>query len=308
MRFMVHNQRIDVRIVTKHVYLGVVISYRKFDMDTIKHRLDIARGQFARLKPVLKCQAVPLKLRLHLWKACLPATLLHGIVATGFPEAGAKLIVTLMVQQIRQIAKSHSMWTHEMNSDIMHRLGIIHPAQALERALRCQQRADTTLGGALHPPEAQLQWRHMLRAQIGQAVMTGFSPPAARLVPVDSIMHETFVCPECGIQFSTAAALKRHTFLQHMEDEQQQSRRQAVKEQSLQSHMEHARHGLPWCRHCDKRFNNWPNFHYHINGRRCPVLRAIYEQAQPGNTIMLLSEALIDNQDIMEMAGHANWA
>ena len=232
MRFMIHNQRIDVRIVTKHVYLGVVISYRKFEMDTIKHRLDIAKGQFARLKPVLKCQAVPLKLRLHLWKACLPATLLHGIVATGFPEAGAKLIVTLMVQQIRQIAKSHSMWTHETNSEIMHRLGIIHPAQALERALRCQQRADTTLGDALHPPEAQLQWRHMLRAQIGQAVMSGFSPPAARLVPVDSIIHETFVCPECGIQFSTAAALKRHTFLQHMEDEQQQSRRQAVKEQS----------------------------------------------------------------------------
>ena len=307
MRFLIHNRRVDVRIVTKHVYLGVVISFRKFEMDTIKHRLDIAKGQFARLKPILRCQAVPLKLRLHLWRACLPATLLHGIVATGYPEVGAKLVTTLMVQQIRHIAKSHSMWTHETNRDIMHRLGIVHPAQALERALRCQQRADCNLGDALHPPEVQLQWRHMLRAQFEQAVSSGYSSSVARLVPVDSIIHETFVCSECGVQFGTAAALKRHMFLQHMEDEQQQARRQAVKEQSLQSHMEHAKQGLPWCRHCDKRFNHWPNFHYHINGRCCPVLRAIYDQAQPGNTIMLLSEALIDNRDIVEMAGHANW-
>ena len=69
MRFMINNQRVDVRIVTKHVYLGVVITYRKFEMDTVKHRLDIAKGQFARLKPILRCQAVPLALRLRLWKA-----------------------------------------------------------------------------------------------------------------------------------------------------------------------------------------------------------------------------------------------
>ena len=147
----------------------------------------------------------------------------------------------------------------------------------------------------------------MLRAQIGQALLSGYSASTARLVPVDSIIHETFACSECGLGFSTAAALKRHVYLQHMEDEQQLTRRQEVEEQSLHSHMEHARQGLPWCRHCDKRFNNWPNFHYHINARCCPILRAIYNQPQPGNTIMLLSEALIDNQDIVEIAGRANW-
>ena len=150
-------------------------------------------------------------------KACLPPSLLHGLVATGFPETGAKQVLTLMVQQIRQVAKSHSMWTHETNHSIMHRLGISHPAALLDRALQNLERADCFLGVALRPSEAQLQWRHMLRAQIGHALRLGHSAASARLVPVDRIIHETFTCKDCGVSFSTAAALKRHVLLQQYE-------------------------------------------------------------------------------------------
>ncbi|CAE7758405.1 unnamed protein product [Symbiodinium sp. CCMP2456] len=59
MRFQVRGRDVDLRLVDQHVYLGAIISYRKPEQATVQHRMTLAKGQFARLKPVLKCQAVP---------------------------------------------------------------------------------------------------------------------------------------------------------------------------------------------------------------------------------------------------------
>ena len=60
MRFNVQGQHMDIKIVSKHVYLGACISYRRFEHDTVQRRLTLAKAQFARLKSILKCQAVAL--------------------------------------------------------------------------------------------------------------------------------------------------------------------------------------------------------------------------------------------------------
>ncbi|CAE7173441.1 unnamed protein product, partial [Symbiodinium necroappetens] len=52
----VKGKDVDLRLVDQHVYLGAIISYRKPEQATVQHRVTLAKGQFARLKPVLKCQ------------------------------------------------------------------------------------------------------------------------------------------------------------------------------------------------------------------------------------------------------------
>ncbi|CAE7445631.1 unnamed protein product, partial [Symbiodinium microadriaticum] len=143
MRFNVQGQHMDIKIVSKHVYLGACISYRRFEHDTVQRRLTLAKAQFARLKSILKCQAFAK--RLHL-------------------------------------------------SDPLDHM-------------------------------AQLQWRHILRAHLAEVQQPAptAAGPSARLVPVDSVIHEIFECTTCGQQFSTAAALKRHEYQMHMNEAAQAS-------------------------------------------------------------------------------------
>ena len=73
MRFQVNSRNIDIKIVTQHTYLGVCISYHKFEQETVAKRIKLAQAQFARLKSVLKCQAVALPLRLRFLEGmCTP--------------------------------------------------------------------------------------------------------------------------------------------------------------------------------------------------------------------------------------------
>ena len=85
MRFQVQDRKVDLRVVHSHVYLGAQIGYRKFEQATVQHRIQLAKSQYARLRPIIRCQAVPCRLRLQLWKACIPPCLLHGLDSTGFP-------------------------------------------------------------------------------------------------------------------------------------------------------------------------------------------------------------------------------
>ena len=125
-----------------------------------------------------------------------------------------------------------------------------------------------------------------------------------RLVPVSQVIHETFVCVECGQQFSSQAALRSNM---HMESGQQQQRDDFVKSSRYDSSMEHALEGMPTCKHCRYRFGTWHTFHYHVNSRSCPVLRAIYEGSNPGLALSLLSDNLVYSEVLLELAGSCTW-
>ena len=45
--FKCGDQCLDLKTVTSHVYLAAKISYRKFEMDTAQHRVQLARGNIA---------------------------------------------------------------------------------------------------------------------------------------------------------------------------------------------------------------------------------------------------------------------
>ena len=318
-RFKIQDRNVDLKVVHQHTYLGAQIGFRKFEQQTAQHRMQLATSQYQRLKSVLRCQAVPCSLRMRLWKACIPPCLTHGLDCTGLPPTEAKQVETLLITQARAVARSYSWLTHETNKQFLHRHRIRHPTEWILQAIKNREALDAHLGSKIRPGEAQLQWRQMLRGCLQTAkpehAVIRQSPTVddpdrvhnVRLIPVDKIIHEVFECNECGIRFSTAAALKRHTFLQHFAEEQRLARQQEVKQSAQQANMEHARSGMPWCKHCGRRFNTWHNFFYHINARGCAMLRAIYAQPQPGHTLALLSEALVHNPDILEKARQCTW-
>ena len=121
-RFVINGEATHVKIVQSHVYLGAVIGYHKFEADTLRHRMTLAKGVYSRLSSILRHRSVPLRLRLLLWQGCVWPTLLHALDTSGLPGKELHAMQVLLIKQARSIAKSHSMLTKETNRSIIDRL------------------------------------------------------------------------------------------------------------------------------------------------------------------------------------------
>ena len=244
-KFVIDGRSTHIKLVQSHVYLGSVISYGKFEAQTFDHRLQLAKGSYSRLGSILRNRSIPLKLRLQLWQGCIWPTLLHALDCCGLPEKEMKAMMVIPVKQARSIARSHSMLTKESTVDLIKRLKLPNPVRRLQHALSRRLQQDLRLGSLIQPGEQQLQWRHLVRGHLYESRLVWgleHAPPApdCRVVLVQDVIHETFACDTCGQTFSTQAALRRHCYVNHLDEEQQQERDTQVSEARKQSIREHA--------------------------------------------------------------------
>ena len=322
LKFMIAGEPKYIKVVTQHVYLGVIVSFGKFEQQTFAHRLQLAKQSHGRLKSVLKCSAIPRQLRLQLWRCTVIPTLLHGLDCSGLPTVEASTLMTQYFKQARMIAKSYSQFTHETNLEFARRLQLPNPITMLVQALQRRASYDWSAGALpadrslsdsppcndIQPGEEQLQWRHLVRSQLmAVAIPDGRLPAKCRLKMVQDVLHEKFVCQECGQGFISQAALRRHEFRQHMTREQQQQRQEEPKRMIQPYVMEHSKNGMPQCRHCDHAFSTWHAFYYHVNSRSCSTLRQLLDQPVCPEQIMHLSEAVVENEEILELAKKCSW-
>ncbi|CAE6930547.1 unnamed protein product, partial [Symbiodinium sp. CCMP2456] len=313
-RFVVDQQVLLIKVLTQHVYLGAVISFRKFEQETFRHRLALARGTHSRLGRILRNRVVPVHLRLRLWLGCIWPALLHGLDCTGLPLKELQTLQVQLMKQARSIANSHSMITKESNEDFARRLRLPDPLRRLRQALEHRQHADQFLHAILRPGEAQQQWRTIVRGHLS-ASSGGWSDPTSsspslptKLQPVDRVLHEVFSCEVCGQEFSTQASLRKHMYCNHLDAEQQVQRDQEVKASIQGAEMSHAKDGMPQCKHCLHQFSTWHAFNYHVNSRSCEFLRALYQNDTTIQTVLpLLTDALIYSQEVLDCAHSCNW-
>ena len=306
--------KFTLETVTQHTYLGVQISYRKFEQATFRHRLSLAQGTFARLSSILKCRAIPVKLRLQLWQGTVLPTLLHGLDSVGLQLPEIQTMLTVFFQQSRSIAKSFSMFTHESNHDFALRLKLPDLLQRLGRAIQRRGWLDDCLSDSLRPTDAQVQWRQFLTAALADAqsasslgARTDSTPVKCRLQLVQEVVAEEFPCPTCGIAYATQAALKRHQFRSHLSEEEQLSAVTENRRALRQDVMLHAADGMPKCRHCHHPFTTWDAFYYHVNTRSCSELRAFFQVDPAQRWQQLPSESLLDHPELLNLASHCNW-
>ncbi|CAE7225147.1 Pol [Symbiodinium sp. CCMP2592] len=313
MKFIIEGKPVFIRIVTQHVYLGSIISYRRFEAQSFKHRLQIAKNAYTRLKPILCNRSVPLHLRLQLWKGCIWPAALHGLDCTGLTHSDHQTLHVELIKQARAIANSQSMLTKESNVKFLQRLRLTDPVTRLRDSIQRRDQHDQLLGPGLQPSEEQLQWRALLRGQVAESESTAWNaqPPmqsSTKLMCVDNVLSETFSCDVCGQEFTTQAALKRHMFKSHFDQQQREDRTEEVRELRNKPSMVHSLDGMPQCRHCKHAFGTWHEFFYHVSSRSCQMLRYIYDQPDPETTILpLLSEALIDSAEILTLTKDCKW-
>ena len=307
-KFVIDGEATQIRIVQHHVYLGAVRGYHKSEAETPQHRLKLAKGVYSRLGSILRHRSVPLHLRLILWQGCVWPTLLHALDSSGLPGKELHAMQVLLVKQARSIARSHSMLTKETNRSIIDRLCLPDPVRRLQQALDRRVQGDCSLGETLRPGQVQLQWRSMVRGHLFDSecmwhARTDDGGQHSTLVPVQSVVHETFECDVCGQSFSTQAAQRRHMYLSHFDTQQQQQRTTEVKASLKQSAMEHSVDGMPTCKHCRNEFSTWHAYNYHISSRSCPKLRELHSETIAERSVPQ-SDSLVSSEQLLEIAGH----
>ena len=129
-------------MVSKHEYLGAVLSYSRPEDATIQKRVAAAKAAFDRLKTVLTSRSLALDLRTRLWATCVVSSLLYAIPQVGLTKSGAAKLNAVFHKQLRHITRSPVHLGFVSNAELRQARGLEDPI--LELASRASRgRPDT---------------------------------------------------------------------------------------------------------------------------------------------------------------------
>ena len=226
---------------TSHPYLGVILSFRNFEMLTYQHRREKA-------STVLRDQqAMHVKERVRLWKALV----LKGLIA----------------KHIRVIGRCHSYYTRETNDQVLDKLAITPPQQIL---LREAEQCITQSEQLSHlQPSRVLEWQQVTKAVLQQqATSDTDASSSTRLIEVTNLVVETFDCPACGQEFGDLACMHKHWAKAHKISLRSDWQTHVSTDYTALSWQ-----GMPTCVFCRHQFWGWPEFNLHVAYLQCPGLR-----------------------------------
>lgn len=95
---------VHVPLVNSTIYLGVSISYGRFEQDTMQLRLRAARNGFHKLKPWLVGRRhLSTRGRPRLWRQCIWPMATYGLASTGITSTSMKTFMQAIATQIREV-------------------------------------------------------------------------------------------------------------------------------------------------------------------------------------------------------------
>ena len=247
----VHNL-IRIPIHSSMVYLGVVASYAHYELQTMKHRLQIARASRQRLIKILhSSRHLGVHKRLELYMACVRSSATYGLNAVGHTHASLNLLRKFEQKHVRAIARSPSHIYRETTAALCARLGILEPDVALLSILEAQCKRITRLGLDVE------EWRLVSKQVLQEYIMAKHS--GIQAVAID----KSCPCPTCGIYFANRSAMRQHHMKMHKvslvpDGKQNKDVRNRV------VIYEHSVDGMPICKHCGKKFENFSTLKAHV--------------------------------------------
>ena len=130
------NEPLQIPAQDRMVYLGVVMSYQQFELQTLQHRTQVATTQKHRLVKVLhSARIISLKHRIRVYLACIRSATMYVLHAVGIGQKAAARLCSLEIRHLRALARSPAHITRESNSQLFTRLGITPTLDYLIRFL-----------------------------------------------------------------------------------------------------------------------------------------------------------------------------
>ena len=267
-----HQNLVDLAIRPHHVYLGTVLSYGPFEKLTLEHRMRIAAGAFSRLRPLLKCKALAVNWRVQLWRSCIFSTCYYGLDSVGLLPCGARAYRSKMHMYARCAIGDHSYITGRTTAEVLAQHHIPDPVKYI------QERQERRLSSHTHSCTEHVSQRRRtvndsLKEHADAETMIRSQSSILKNVTGEHALAKSFACPECGVHYATQPAMRQHYAKAHLSKAEIKENQREVLQGAKLYASEHAREGMPWCRYCDKKFDDWRTFTLHINTSSCQEYR-----------------------------------
>ncbi|CAE6948943.1 unnamed protein product [Symbiodinium sp. KB8] len=185
-------------LVTQAEYLGLIISYERFEALSTRHRISKAHQRRWALASILHSRKLAKPYKLHIWRSCVQTTMLYGLQCLGLSQQLMHELQVASMKHIRAIVSDQQHLTGHTHQEIMCKFNIDSMMTQLQKA---------------HARELQLQKHHdwMQQYKWNQHITRSFASLSEPTVPEESDKEQdTWACPLCDSLFSTAAALKIH--------------------------------------------------------------------------------------------------
>ncbi|CAE7627910.1 PKAR [Symbiodinium sp. CCMP2456] len=236
-------------LVTQTEYLGLVISYGPFELQSLRHRVAKANNRRWAMASILHSRKLGVGYKLCFWKSCVLSILTYGLRCCGLTGDNVQEAQRAMMRHVRAIVSNQAHLTGDTHDYIMNKYGI----QCLIDQLRAAHDRERQAAALQNDWMWSEDWSQYVRDSLEQVL-----EPTQK-----EVEHDIWSCPKCEATFGTAAALKTHARRAHdIKDE-----RPVVFNKA-----EHALGGLPTCSKCHKKFSKWQTLAQHINQNSCPQM------------------------------------
>ena len=257
-------------------YLGTVLSYASFELQTAQHRVHQANSNFATLRDILRTNSALSRTRkLDIYRMCVWTTLTYGLVSVGITATSCRAIQTAAAMHLRKLLRIYQ--KGNSNEDVLRRANIellpflCQRAQQQARSLNrdTHRAADLRASEDARCSQIQDQLTGLLHVGLQRNIVQVHPKEAAHLD-----------CPVCGVTFATASGLHQHLHSRHPE---------VAKAASIDFVREdHSLFGLPYCRFCRTRLASWQTLTKHITQGMCLRIKMAVGSGQSMQELLLL--------------------
>ena len=245
------QKQIRIPVHDSMVYLGIVASYHRFEMQTMMHRLQIARSSRQRLVKILHSNRyLSVKQRIEMYMACVRSSAIYGVAVVGLTSASLNRLRAFEQKHIRAIAKSPVHLSRETAQSLYERLQIREPDEAILHILERQCASRRRLGTA--PEDWQLQTIQMLKEYVA----------GKRHGIQETVVHRSYPCPTCGLYFANRTAMRQHHSKIHKISLVPAGRHSNIERNKVVIH-EHTVDGMPICNKCGRKFDCFTSLKAH---------------------------------------------
>ena len=257
-------------IVKSHKYLGSILTYVNPEGATLTYRLKCGKLAFFRLIKFLgKTGQCSKAFKLRLWQQCIICSYVYALFPCGLTRTGCYRFESTMFQDMRRLANNWSHITHVSNLELATQLKVEPPLDLLQ--VRWQEHADrhAHAGEMLHPfdlirsLDISGHW-HSLYIQIASATC---DRPNASAPDTSSV----WTCPHCPKTFHLRAVLRRHIVAIHPD----------LDDRPNFVITRDAKHGMPQCRHCNRKLSSRFNLKLHIEQQWCTSFDPNLQEIEP---------------------------
>ena len=243
-----------IRLVKQHSYLGVILSYNNFELQTAVHRVRQANKlSFQLQKWLTGFEGLRLPQRIQVWMQCIFPSLIHGIFQIGLTNQILQKFDVFIMKQLRRIHRAPPHLTLLSHIAFLDKYKIKDPLAILLKRCRQTIQALPRKLAAQHPCD-------ILHTVPYHLLLTGIETLEnfiliRRSTSGSIFIDKPFQCITCQKFFLTQEALRVHQTKAHA------FRSGQLRVMNLETDAEN---GLPTCSRCQMTFTQWSHFRHHI--------------------------------------------